>query len=262
MCLAIVALDAHPRYVTVIAANRDEFHARAATPAGWWREGWLAGRDVEGGGTWLGITRGGRWALLTNVREPERKDATAPTRGTLVPRVLASALPPASALAAVTADTQRYNGFNLVAGEGREAAWTSNRASGPRALTPGVVGLSNAALDTPWPKVLASRDRVAEWCVRGAEDPEALFTMLADASLAPDDALPRTGVSLEWERRLSAAFIVSPAYGTRCSTVVLIGRDGEVSFEERSFASDGRAGGAVRYAFTLERAHAAEARGA
>src|SRR3954462_7242379 len=101
MCLAIVAHGAHPRYVTVIAANRDEFHARDAAPAAWWPEGWLAGRDLAGGGTWLGVTRTGRWALLTNVREPERKNANAPTRGTLVPRVLASALPPRDALASV-----------------------------------------------------------------------------------------------------------------------------------------------------------------
>jgi uncharacterized protein with NRDE domain len=152
MCLALLAFDAHARYPVVIAANRDEFHDRAAAPAGWWQEGWLAGRDCVAGGTWLGITRGGRWALVTNVREPGRHDPAAPSRGTLVPNVLAHPASIADGLARVVGTAAGYNGFNLAAGNTREAHWGSNRAAGPRALAAGVYGLSNATLDTPWPK--------------------------------------------------------------------------------------------------------------
>ena len=254
MCLAIVALDAHPRYATVIAANRDEWHARPASPATWWPEGWLAGRDLSGGGTWLGVTRRGRWALLTNVREPGRKDVAAPTRGALVPQALAAPTSPLAAVASIAVDGERYNGFNLLVGEATETAWISNRTAAPRGLPAGVYGVSNALLDTPWPKVLAMRGGVATWCADGScADDGALFALLAEASQADDEALPRTGVSEEWERRLSARFIVSATYGTRCSTVVLIDRDGMVSFEERSFDAAGQPTGVVREAFPLER---------
>jgi uncharacterized protein with NRDE domain len=257
MCLAVLAFDAHPAYRIVIAANRDEYHARPALPAQWWPEGWLAGRDLAGGGTWLGITRNGRWALLTNVREAGRKDTRAPTRGALVTAVLDSAEPPLAALAAVAARGADYNGFNLLAGEGNEAGWYSNRAGTPTRLAAGTYGISNAALDTPWPKVRAAKARVARWCAEQREDAEALFAALGARELAADHELPATGVSLQWERRLSARFIVSEEYGTRCSTVILVGRDGAAVFEERTFDAMGALTGTARHAFTVSRAGSA-----
>lgn len=257
MCLAVLALDTHPAYRVLIAANRDEFHARATRPAHWWKEGWLAGRDDEAGGTWLGITRTGRWALLTNVREPGRRDERAPSRGALVPQMLASDTAVDLVLARIVADGARYNGFNLLAGEGAEAWWASNRVEGVRTLRRGVHGLSNAALDTPWPKVTATRQAVHDWCHAASAQPESLLAALGDRNLVDDDRLPRTGVALEWERRLSAPFIVSADYGTRCSTVLAVGRDGAVSFVERSYAPDGSTTGEVRECFRLAMAEAA-----
>jgi uncharacterized protein with NRDE domain len=251
MCLALVAVDAHPGYRIVIVANRDEFHARPAAPAAWWPEGWLAGRDLEGGGTWLGVARTGTWALVTNVREPGRHDAAAPSRGALVPRVLADAGGPATALAVIHAGRAAHNGYNLVGGDRNAAHWTSNRAGPPRTLAPGVHGLSNAALDTPWPKVERGKAALARWCRRGGMDVAPLWKVLADRAVAPDDALPATGVPLEWERALSAPFIVGERYGTRSSTIVTIARDGAVRFVERRFDATGRAAGAEEFRFTL-----------
>src|SRR5512145_478314 len=134
MCLALLALDAHPRYAVVIAANRDEYHARPTAAASWWDEGWLGGRDLTAGGTWLGLTRRGRFALLTNVRDPSRKLPDAPSRGTLVPQVLADPADVPRSLQRLRGSSLRYNGFNLLAGTPSEAAWTSNYGDGVRAL--------------------------------------------------------------------------------------------------------------------------------
>jgi uncharacterized protein with NRDE domain len=244
MCLAVVALDVHPRYALVVAANRDEFHERASLPAAWWDEGWFAGRDLAAGGTWLGATRAGRFAFLTNVRDPSRHDPQAPSRGTLVTRVLADPAPPDEALASAIADAAAYNGFNLVVGNAREAHWGSNRSGAPSALARGVHGLSNAALDTPWPKVVRTKAAVAAWCERNGDLAEAL-ALLADRTQPPDPSLPSTGVTLEWERLLGSPFIVSGRYGTRSSTVVAFSREGDVEFVERSFDSAGNATGEV-----------------
>jgi len=253
MCLAVIALGAHPRYPLVVAANRDEFHDRPSAAAAWWEEGWFAGRDLQAGGTWLGITRGGRVALLTNVRDPARHDPQAPSRGSLVTRVLADAGPAAEALAAAIADGGEHNGFNLVVGNSREAHWGSNRAGTPRTLAPGLHGLSNASLDTPWPKVVRTKAAVAAWCDAGGDDPAALFSVLADRALAPEETLPATGVTLEWERLLSAPFIVSERYGTRSSTVVTVDVDGRAQFIERAFDSAGEPSGEVVERFDLAR---------
>jgi uncharacterized protein with NRDE domain len=251
MCLALLAIGAHPRYAVVIAANRDEFHARASAPAHWWDDGWLAGRDLTAGGTWLGITRTGRWALITNVREPARYDPAAPSRGALVPRLLADATPMSECIADVLAGATRHNGFNLLAGSGAEAHWASNRAAPPRTLASGVYGLSNAALDTPWPKVARTRASFSRWCASADIDLEPLFALLDDRTTAPDHELPATGIGIEKERLLSAPFIVSADYGTRCSTVLAIDCNGDTTFVERSFDSAGRTAGAVEERFRL-----------
>jgi len=255
MCLALLAQDAHPRFAVVIAANRDEHHARPAAPAGWWDEGVLAGRDLEAGGTWLGVTREGRWALITNVREPDRRNPGAPSRGALVTRALVETATPLACIGAIVGDAQAYNGFNLLVGDTTSAAWGSNRAPAARALTPGVHGISNAILDAPWPKVARTKAALDAWCARDADDVDALFAVLADRTRTPDAELPRTGVSLEWERRLSSPFIVGEevGYGTRSSTIVTIGRDGDAHFVERTFDSAGRSIGEKSFGFALAR---------
>jgi len=254
VCLAVVALDAHPRYRLVIAANRDEFHARAATPAAWWpgeAPRILAGRDLAAGGTWLGVTPRGRWALVTNVREPSGNDPSAPSRGALVGRLLRDARPARVALDDLLADGARYNGFNLLCGDVCDAHWASNRAERARSLAPGLHGLSNAGLDTPWPKVVRIKQALAGWAAEGTAAIEPLFDALADRTLADDDVLPSTGVSRERERLLSAPFIVSDSYGTRCSTVVTVDRDGVARFLERTFDARGDARGDVDERFRL-----------
>jgi uncharacterized protein with NRDE domain len=253
MCLAVLALGVHPRYEVVIAANRDEFHARPAAPARWWDEGWLGGRDLAGGGTWLGVTRTGRWALLTNVRDPARFDPRAPSRGALVTRVLAEPGQVAAVVAGIVAAGQRHNGFNLLAGEAGNAQWGSNRSERASALAPGIHGLSNRLLDTPWPKVVRTKAAMAAWCAAGEDerDLEPLFDILRDQSEAPDADLPATGIPLQRERLLSAPFIVSDSYGTRCSTLLTIARDGGARLIERSFDPDGRATGEVDIRFAV-----------
>jgi len=254
MCLAVIALNAHPRYSLVIAANRDEFHARAALPAHWGEAppfaNILAGRDLEAGGTWLGVRRDGRWALVTNVRERRNHDAAAPSRGHLVPAILND---PAR-LTALPPNSQRYNGFNLLAGDTRGATWASNRVATTQALAAGVHAVSNALLDTPWPKLARTKEAISAWTMRDSgDDFGPLFAVLADRMAAPDSALPATGVSLEWERRLSAPFIVGDDYGTRCSTVLAVARSGSARFVERSFDERGTSTGEVAFAFEITR---------
>jgi uncharacterized protein with NRDE domain len=253
MCLAVVALRVHPRLDVLIAANRDEFHARPAAPAQWWDGGWLGGRDLAGGGTWLGMNRAGRWALLTNVRDPARLDPLAPSRGALVTSVLAASGAAADVVTEIVATSPHHNGFNLLGGDIADVHWGSNRSAGVWALAPGIHGLSNHLLDTPWPKVVRTRTAIAAWCAQDHGEPEleSLFAILGDRTAAPDAELPETGISLPRERLLSAPFIVSDSYGTRCSTLVAISRDGTARFIERSFDPAGRATGEVDLRFTL-----------
>ena len=253
MCLVVVALAAHPRYAMVIAANRDEYHARAALPAHWGDRppyaGMLAGRDLAAGGTWMGVRGDGRWALVTNVREGRGGDMAAPSRGELVPDVLNA--PPASALAALGRTAASYNGFNLLVGDVESATWVSNRAAGAQSLAQGIHGLSNARLDTPWPKLTRTRDAVDAWAARGDDDLAPLFAALADRTRARDADLPATGIPREWERLLSSPFIVSDGYGTRCSTVLAVSRDGSARFVERSFDARGEPTDEVAFDFAV-----------
>ena len=252
MCLALIAFAAHPRYQMIIAANRDEFHARPAAPAAWWADGFLAGRDLKAGGTWLGIDRRGRVALLTNVRDPSRQDPGAPSRGAFVPRILASDAPPSESLPALVRNAVGYNGYNLIAGDAEGLLWGSNRAESPVGLGPGIHGVSNALLDTPWPKVERTKNAFRQWCTAGAVDLGVIFALLHDTERAPDAMLPATGVTLERERMLSSPFIVSADYGTRCSTVVTVERDGAAHFIERSFDPDGNTTGEIDVRFAID----------
>lgn len=238
MCLILLAYDAHPLYRLILAANRDEFFSRPAAPAAFWEDApqLLAGRDLKEGGTWLGLTRSGRISAITNYRDPrsERKDA--PSRGGLVSGFLRGAMPVEDYLAFLGREGAAYNGFNLIFGEMNRLCWFSNRGGDPQFLQPGIHGLSNHLLDTPWPKVSHGKEAVERLVITGKNiEPDVLFAILADRTIAPDPLLPETGVGIELERLLSPLFISAPTYGTRSSTVILIDREGEVTFIERSF---------------------------
>lgn len=237
MCLIALAWQAHPDYPLVVAANRDEFHQRPAAPARFWPEApaVLAGRDLAAGGTWLGITRQGRFAALTNVREPDRAPGTR-SRGLLVSAFLQGRDRPEAYAGAVAAAGADYSGFNLLVGDADSLWWVSNRAPAPLPVAPGVHALSNHLLDTPWPKVRRARDGLARTLDAPAVD--ALFALLADDRAAPDDELPDTGVGLAMERLLSPPFIRSAGYGTRCSSVLLAGRE-RILFAEQTYTADG-----------------------
>jgi uncharacterized protein with NRDE domain len=246
VCLVLFALDTHPRWRLVLLANRDEFLARPSDPMGFWpeRPDLLAGRDRAGGGTWLGLTASGRFGCITNFREGEPYRAAAPSRGKLLLDYLTGAAGPGEYLAAV--EGSRYGGFNVLLADREGMHYGSNRGAGPRALGPGLYGVSNHLLDTPWPKVERGKRLLGEALANGAEpEAEALLRILADDLRPPDTELPETGVGLVRERELGPIMIRTSVYGTRASTVVLAGRDGEVTAVEKSWDD-----GAVRR-FTL-----------
>ena len=261
MCLILLAWQAHPDYPFVVAANRDEFFKRPTAPAAFWDDpsGILAGRDLEAGGTWLGVTRGGRFAALTNYRNPARNRSGTPSRGRLVSGFLAGTFSAEAYLDHLHRAGPDYNGFNLVFGDITQSGalfYFSNCEEGARRLSPGIYGLSNHLLDTPWPKVARGKSALAR-ALRALPDDRSLLELLRDESRARDDELPRTGVSLEWERLLSAAFIRAPDYGTRSSTAVLVARSGAVQFEEVTFSPAAEAAHRARFGFTLPPAAAA-----
>jgi uncharacterized protein with NRDE domain len=265
MCLILLALDTHPDYALVLAANRDEFYDRPTAPAAFWDDApeVLGGRDLRAGGTWLGIDRTGRLAAVTNYRQGTRESPAPRSRGHLVGDYLTSRVGAQDHTARVGRDAELYNGFNLICGDSRGFGYFSNREGRPRALGTGIYGLSNHLLDSPWPKVTAGKSGLAALLSTSGEELLArLFALLSDRSPAADEALPRTGVSAEWERLLSSAFIASPEYGTRSSTVILMGRDGRTVFEERSFGPGGAPGEEARFELALSPAPRAPARSA
>lgn len=253
MCLVLIALNSHPDYALIVAANRDEFYDRPTAPAGFWEDvpAVLAGRDLKAGGTWLGIDRRGRFAAVTNYRQGRREAAAPRSRGHLVSDFLTMDIGAPQAIERARADARLYNGFNLIAGDVCELLYFSNREGRARTLGSGVYGLSNHLLDTPWPKVTSTRSALGALLSGDpSELTDGLFALLSDRSRPADEELPRTGIGLEWERLLSSAFVVSSRYGTRSSTVVLVGRDGGIVFVERSFGPAGWPAGEVR--FTLD----------
>ena len=243
MCLVLMALETHPEYSLIVAANRDEFYDRATAPAASWpgAPSVLGGRDLKAGGSWLGIDRSGRFAAVTNYRQGQREPAAPRSRGRLVSDFLIGSTSAAEYMEAVRRDARLYNGFNLIVGDAFGFCYYSNQAERPQGLAPGIYGLSNHLLDTPWPKVTSSKTAFdALMRENGPSLVNDLFSVLADRTRAPEHLLPATGVSAEWERLLSSAFIVSGNYGTRSSTVVLVGRDGKIVLIERSFGPKGK----------------------
>ena len=253
MCLIALAWRAHPRLPLVVAANRDEWRDRPAQAAHWWPDHAeiLAGRDLKAGGTWMGLTRAGRFAAVTNFRDPADKRSTARSRGTLVTEFLLGGQPPAAFLASLAARAREYNGFNLIAGDGDSLWFYGSREGEAREIPPGVHGLSNHLLNEPWPKVVRARDAM-ERALRDADPAPRLFEMLSDTAGADDERLPDTGVGVAWERRLAAALITGADYGTRASTVLTVPRVGEATFEERTRDAEGSVAQVASFTLALE----------
>ena len=237
MCLIFFAVNQHPRYRLLVAANRDEFFQRPTLPMDFWAEdaNILAGRDLQAEGTWLGVSRHGRFAFITNYRDPANSRADAPSRGKLVVDFLASRTAPSSYAQHLEKTGSAFNGFNLVVGNADECWYYSNYDSGARALAPGFYGLSNALLETPWPKVVNGKRKLFPPLHANPVKPDEVLQALLDEERAPDRELPDTGIGLERERALSSMFIKTPGYGTRCSTVLLIDRRHSAFVVERTY---------------------------
>ena len=255
MCLVLFSYRQHPQYPLILLANRDEFYERPTAPMHDWSDhpGLLAGRDLRSGGTWMGLTHSGRYAVVTNFRDPQPLQPDAPSRGVLVANYLWGSESPAAFVARQARRADRYNGFNLLVGD-QEALWyLSNRAPAPRPVAPGLYGLSNALLDVPWPKVQRGKARLAEAMAREVFDPDQLLDLLHDETIAPDEDLPDTGVGTAWERLLSPLFIRTPTYGTRSSTVLLIDHEGRALLAERTYSPQGEPPLTRHYTLQLDR---------
>ncbi|MBY0432861.1 MAG: NRDE family protein [Cyclobacteriaceae bacterium] len=243
MCLIFFALDSHPNYKLILAANRDEFYKRQTAPADYWQDhpGIIGGRDLEAQkpdgscGTWMGITTSGRIGMITNYRDPKNIDPKAPSRGHLVSDFLESTTDPQQYASEVEKKSKPYNGFNLVVGDLNQLWYVSNYKSGIHQLSPGLHGLSNHLLDTPWPKVKNGQEQFRKLIDSRTLEYEKLFQFLYNEERASDDQLPDTGIGLERERALSSMFIKTPNYGSRCSTVMLADHQGHVLFAERTY---------------------------
>jgi uncharacterized protein with NRDE domain len=257
MCLIIFAYKALPGFELVVAANRDELFTRPTQQAGFWPDAYssnatLAGRDLEAGGTWLGVTRSGRFAAVTNIRDPLKQEAKPKSRGELTRNFLASSVSSKAYCNQLKVDADNYAGFNLLVGDGESLWYMNNFENLCEELTPGIYGLSNGILNSPWPKILNGKSRLLELLT----DPEnittdSLIQMMQDTAQAPDNLLPNTGVPLELERILSPVFISNPQrhYGTLCSTAVILRSADANYFSEQNYAESGECGERHFYEF-------------
>lgn len=256
MCLILIAHQAHADLPLVVAANRDEHYQRPTAQAQFWPEAnhVLAGRDLEAGGTWLGLTRHGRFAAVTNIRSGRAAESAPRSRGELVQNFLIGDDPAQGYCERVLQHAQEYRGFNLLVGDLNEVVYCDNLSNTTRTLPPGTYGLSNHRLDTPWPKVVKGKNHLSEllghWHHASAANCDQLLDILTDREIAEDEFLPSTGVGLDAERLLSPIFIVGDQYGTRCSTAVIVDAGGQANFHERSF--DGDSTQDARYQFELD----------
>ncbi len=241
MCLILLSYEMHPKYRMVLAANRDEYYDRPTAPVAFHDDSpdILGGQDLKHQGMWLGITRLGRFAAITNYRDPGPNIHNAPSRGYLVRDFLTGKASPNNYLEHVKSIGHQYNGYNLLVGDGSELYYYSNRGNDIKRLKPGMYGLSNHLIDTPWPKISKGKSDL-ENLLNGKEkiNPEDIFNILRDGACPPDRMLPDTGVGLDWERILSPLFITSEFYGTRSSSIIFMERRGEVTFMERTFIPD------------------------
>lgn len=237
MCLIFLSVNNHHRYKLIVAGNRDEFYQRKTAPAHFWEDhpDILAGRDLEAGGTWMGISRQGRISVVTNYRDLKNLKPVATSRGHLVSDFLLNGSKPDEYLQEVSSKGNKYNGFNLIVGNQDELHYYSNYKKGPEKISAGLHGLSNHLLNTPWPKVERGKQKVNSLLKDHDVDPTKLFEVLFNEQRAEDSQLPDTGIGLDRERALSSMFIKSPGYGSRCSTVILIDRTNKVYFSERVY---------------------------
>lgn len=255
MCLIVFGYQSHPRYSFILAANRDEFYQRPTAPADFWRDNpnVLAGRDLTAGGTWLGITKTGRFSAVTNYRDPFAP-AGIRSRGELTKNFLVGEDSPDKYLQNIEAAKNDYSGFNLLIGKFAKAKnelfYYSNRGGKAKMLAKGIYGLSNHLLDTDWYKVEIVKTKF-EATLRNSDkiQPSDLIEILADTTFAPAERLPETGVGLERERILSPAFIKTESYGTRSSTVLTIEYNGTVNFTEKTFIGEK---GELNYQFLVD----------
>jgi uncharacterized protein with NRDE domain len=253
MCLLVLAWLSHPRYRLVVAGNRDEFHDRPTTPLGWWTDmpGILAGRDQRAGGTWMGVSRSGRFGVVTNFRSVETAAAEgSPSRGQLVPRFLGERADAAGFLEALGESARQFSGFNLLVGGTTDLHYYSNAVDeGPRELPPGIYGLSNHRLDEPWPKLVRTRARFTAALESDEPASEDLLDLLGDREPSALAATAATGLPVELEKALSAPFVRHDRYGTRCSTLVTIEHAGRTVVHERRFDASGAHCGSSRFEF-------------
>lgn len=254
MCLIVFSYKQHPKYNLIFAANRDENYERPTRKAQFWDDypEILAGKDLKAGGTWMGITKEGDFAAITNFRDPAIQKSNPPSRGHLVLDFLKNDSDPVSYLQEVDQKAERYMGFNLLAGTVEQLGYYSNQATNIKLLDSGLYGLSNHLLDTPWPKIKWAKNGLTQIMQDDEISEEAIFGLLADDHEAPNEELPDTGIPKDIEKKVSPIFIKSDGYGTRCSTVLLIDTEGEVTFTERRFkAGTTEVVDENRYQFTI-----------
>lgn len=249
MCLIVFAYNAHPDYRLILAANRDEFYARPTAPASWWEDQQeiLGGRDLEAGGTWMGMHKNGRFAAVTNYRDLKNIRQDARSRGELPTDFLLSSKTAKEYIRSVDDRERKYNGFNLIVLD-QELGYVSNYEEGSRLLNEGVYGLSNALLDTPWTKVEKAKQAFRH-IIEQEFSVEDLLEMMQDGELAADEELPETGLDLYLEKALSAMCIRTPDYGTCCTTAITIDYQGRVNFSERSYAVGDRKDQVASFSF-------------
>ena len=254
MCLIVFANNFHPNYKLIFAANRDEFYNRPSSQANFWKENSeiLAGRDLQAGGTWMGITKKGKFAAITNFRDLKNHRNDAPSRGKLTVDFLANHIHPEEYYGFLKSDLNKFNGFNLILGNIDKLYYFSNKNEELKKLEPGIHGISNALLNTPWPKVEKSKRQLEALLGQNEIHPHEVMNILYDKNKADDDDLPDTGVGIKLERILSPVFIKSEKYGTRCSTVVLVDRDSTVSFTEKSYLPEEDEFSTSEFNFKLE----------
>lgn len=253
MCLITFAYKAHPKYKFILAANRDEFYARPTAIAHWWEDHKeiLGGRDLQAKGTWMAINKKGRFAAVTNYRDIKNIKSDARSRGDLPVNLLLSKKRPSEYSRSVFNEGQQYNGFNLITLDD-EMAHVSNYDNEVKLLEPGIYGLSNALLDTPWPKVQKAK-RDFNVLIKQSFELEDLIEMMQNPETAADEDLPETGLDYVREKAVSAMCIRTPDYGTCCTTAITIDHDGNVNFMEKSYPVGDRKEGTVSFNFTIDK---------
>jgi len=254
MCLIFLSFNQHPKYPLIIAANRDEFFDRPASALEVWPEDKkiIAGKDLTGGGTWLGVTKSGYFAMLTNYRDMANIKTNAPTRGKLVLDYLAGEFDPSNYLQALNSSASNYNGYNIILGKLDDPWYYSNQNNKLYSLGTGLYGLSNALLDTKWPKVKNGKKTFESIISREDFKTEELLEFMHNTVLAPDEQLPETGIGHEKEKLLSSMFIEMPGYGTRNTTILLKDYNNNVEIIERTFSHDAKSTSEEKFNFSID----------